>query len=115
MTNILRGLIAGLACVAFGVTAYAGGPFGIICVGAWQMAISRVRPRKTARRFGRRDQRPGAPEGTKKFKEKDIATIRASAVTSGGQVVAIGYPLHGLLTSDLTVTHRNHQLLGGAA
>src|SRR5262249_58217041 len=30
--------------------------------------------------------------------------IRASAVTSGDQVVAIGYPLHGLLTSDLTVT-----------
>jgi len=25
-------------------------------------------------------------------------------VTSGDQVVAIGYPLHGLLTSDLTVT-----------
>ncbi|HET8920279.1 MAG TPA: trypsin-like peptidase domain-containing protein [Xanthobacteraceae bacterium] len=43
-------------------------------------------------------------QGTKKFKEKDIATIRASAVTSGDQVVAIGYPLHGLLTSDLTVT-----------
>jgi S1-C subfamily serine protease len=31
-------------------------------------------------------------------------TIRASAVNSGDQVVAIGYPLHGLLTSDLTVT-----------
>jgi S1-C subfamily serine protease len=43
-------------------------------------------------------------QGTKKFKEKDIATIRASAVNSGDQVVAIGYPLHGLLTSDLTVT-----------
>ncbi len=43
-------------------------------------------------------------QGKKKFKEKDIATIRASAVNSGDQVVAIGYPLHGLLTSDLTVT-----------
>ncbi len=43
-------------------------------------------------------------QGTKKFKEKDIATIRASAVNSGDQVVAIGYPLHGILTSDLTVT-----------
>jgi S1-C subfamily serine protease len=43
-------------------------------------------------------------QGIKKFKEKDIATIRASAVNSGDQVVAIGYPLHGLLTSDLTVT-----------
>lgn len=43
-------------------------------------------------------------QGTKKFKEKDIATIRASAVNSGDQVVAIGYPLHGLLTSDMTVT-----------
>jgi S1-C subfamily serine protease len=43
-------------------------------------------------------------QGPKKFKEKDIATIRASAVNSGDQVVAIGYPLHGLLTSDLTVT-----------
>jgi S1-C subfamily serine protease len=43
-------------------------------------------------------------QGTKKFKEKDIATIRGGAVNSGDQVVAIGYPLHGLLTSDLTVT-----------
>jgi S1-C subfamily serine protease len=43
-------------------------------------------------------------QGPKKFKEKDLATIRASAVNSGDQVVAIGYPLHGLLTSDLTVT-----------
>jgi S1-C subfamily serine protease len=43
-------------------------------------------------------------QGPKKFKEKDIATIRATAVNSGDQVVAIGYPLHGLLTSDLTVT-----------
>ena len=43
-------------------------------------------------------------QGTKKFKEKDIATIRGSAVTSGDQVVAIGYPLHGLLTTDMTVT-----------
>ncbi|MFZ2081218.1 MAG: hypothetical protein WAV38_32145 [Xanthobacteraceae bacterium] len=31
-------------------------------------------------------------QGTKKFKEKDIATIRGSAVNSGDQVVAIGYP-----------------------
>ena len=43
-------------------------------------------------------------QGPKKFKERDIATIRVSAVNSGDQVVAIGYPLHGLLTSDLTVT-----------
>jgi S1-C subfamily serine protease len=43
-------------------------------------------------------------QGPKKFKEKDIATIRASAINSGDQVVAIGYLLHGLLTSDLTVT-----------
>jgi S1-C subfamily serine protease len=43
-------------------------------------------------------------QGPKKFKEKDIATIRASAINSGDQVVAIGYPLHGLLTPDLTVT-----------
>ncbi len=43
-------------------------------------------------------------QGTKKFKEKDIATIRATAVNSGDQVVAIGYPLHGFLTSDMTVT-----------
>jgi S1-C subfamily serine protease len=43
-------------------------------------------------------------QGPKKFKEKDIATIRGTAVNSGDQVVAIGYPLHGLLTSDLTVT-----------
>jgi S1-C subfamily serine protease len=33
-------------------------------------------------------------QGSKKFKEKDIATIRASAINSGDQVVAIGYPLH---------------------
>jgi S1-C subfamily serine protease len=35
---------------------------------------------------------------------KDPARIRASAVHSGDSVVAIGFPLHGLLTSDFTVT-----------
>ena len=34
----------------------------------------------------------------------DVAKIRATAVRSGDQVVAIGYPYHGLLTSDFTVT-----------
>ena len=34
----------------------------------------------------------------------DIAKIRATAVRSGDQVVAIGFPYHGLLTSDFTVT-----------
>jgi S1-C subfamily serine protease len=52
-------------------------------------------------------------QGTKKFKEKDIAAIRASAVNSGDQVVAIGYPLHGLLTSDMTVTTGIISSLGG--
>ena len=35
---------------------------------------------------------------------KDAATIKATAVRSGESVVAIGYPFHGLLTSDFTVT-----------
>jgi S1-C subfamily serine protease len=35
---------------------------------------------------------------------KDVATIRANAVHSGDAIVAIGFPLHGLLTSDFTVT-----------
>jgi S1-C subfamily serine protease len=35
---------------------------------------------------------------------KDIATIRDKAVHSGDSVVAIGYPFHGMLTSDFTVT-----------
>jgi S1-C subfamily serine protease len=35
---------------------------------------------------------------------KDVATIKATAVHSGDSVVAIGYPFHGLLTSDFTVT-----------
>jgi S1-C subfamily serine protease len=35
---------------------------------------------------------------------KEVATIKASAVHSGESVVAIGYPFHGLLTSDFTVT-----------
>jgi S1-C subfamily serine protease len=34
----------------------------------------------------------------------DVAKIRATAVRSGDQVVAIGFPYHGLLTSDFTVT-----------
>jgi S1-C subfamily serine protease len=34
----------------------------------------------------------------------DVARIRATAVRSGDAVVAIGYPFHGLLTSDFTVT-----------
>ena len=35
---------------------------------------------------------------------KDYAKLRDRAVHSGDSVVAIGYPFHGLLTSDFTVT-----------
>jgi S1-C subfamily serine protease len=35
---------------------------------------------------------------------KEFATIRAKPIYPGESVVAIGYPFHGLLTSDLTVT-----------
>ena len=35
---------------------------------------------------------------------KELATIRGSGVRSGDAVVAIGYPYHGLLSSDFTVT-----------
>jgi S1-C subfamily serine protease len=35
---------------------------------------------------------------------KEAASIKASAAHSGEAVVAIGYPFHGLLTSDFTVT-----------
>ena len=35
---------------------------------------------------------------------KDAARIRDRAIQSGDSVVAIGYPFHGLLTSDFTVT-----------
>ena len=34
----------------------------------------------------------------------DVATIRGTAIHSGDSIIAIGYPLHGLLTSDFTVT-----------
>jgi len=35
---------------------------------------------------------------------KDVAAIRSTPVRSGDAIVAIGYPYHGLLTSDFTVT-----------
>jgi hypothetical protein len=35
---------------------------------------------------------------------RDVAVIKDKAVRSGDSVVAIGYPFHGLLTSDFTVT-----------
>ena len=35
---------------------------------------------------------------------KETATIRATPIRSGESVVAIGFPYHGLLTSDFTVT-----------
>jgi S1-C subfamily serine protease len=35
---------------------------------------------------------------------KEIAVIKDKAIHSGDSVVAIGYPFHGLLTSDFTVT-----------
>jgi S1-C subfamily serine protease len=35
---------------------------------------------------------------------KEVATIRDTAIHSGDSVVAIGYPFHGLLSSDFTVT-----------
>ena len=34
----------------------------------------------------------------------DVAVIRATAIYPGDAIIAIGYPLHGLLTSDFTVT-----------
>jgi S1-C subfamily serine protease len=44
---------------------------------------------------------------------KDIATIRDKPVHSGDSVVAIGYPFHGMLTSDFTVTTGIVSSLGG--
>src|SRR5204862_5022682 len=35
---------------------------------------------------------------------KEVAVIRDKAIHSGDSVVAIGYPFHGLLSSDFTVT-----------
>lgn len=35
---------------------------------------------------------------------KDVASIRDKAIHPGDSVIAIGYPFHGLLTSDFTVT-----------
>jgi S1-C subfamily serine protease len=35
---------------------------------------------------------------------KEVATIRSAAVRSGDSIIAIGFPFHGLLTSDFTVT-----------
>ena len=35
---------------------------------------------------------------------KDVAAIRDKAIRPGDSVMAIGYPFHGLLTSDFTVT-----------
>jgi len=42
------------------------------------------------------------PSSTATF--KDFARIRDRSIRSGDSVVAIGFPLHGLLTSDFTVT-----------
>ena len=39
-----------------------------------------------------------------KKKFKDVATVRDTPVRSGDAVIAIGFPFHGLLTSDFTVT-----------
>jgi S1-C subfamily serine protease len=41
-------------------------------------------------------------QASKTFKE--VAVIRGAAVHSGDAVIAIGYPYHGLLTSDFTVS-----------
>jgi S1-C subfamily serine protease len=41
-------------------------------------------------------------QGSGSFKE--AAAIKGTAVRSGESIVAIGYPFHGLLTSDFTVT-----------
>jgi S1-C subfamily serine protease len=35
---------------------------------------------------------------------KEPANLRAAAIRSGDAIIAIGYPFHGLLTSDFTVT-----------
>jgi S1-C subfamily serine protease len=44
---------------------------------------------------------------------KDVATIRDKPIHSGDSVIAIGYPYHGLLTSDFTVTTGIVSSLGG--
>jgi S1-C subfamily serine protease len=44
---------------------------------------------------------------------KDVATIRNKPIHSGDSVIAIGYPYHGLLTSDFTVTTGIVSSLGG--
>lgn len=44
---------------------------------------------------------------------KDMATIRDKPVHSGDGVVAIGFPFHGMLTSDFTVTTGIVSSLGG--
>jgi S1-C subfamily serine protease len=41
-------------------------------------------------------------QAPKSFKE--VAAIRGTGIRSGDSVIAIGYPYHGLLTSDFTVT-----------
>jgi S1-C subfamily serine protease len=41
-------------------------------------------------------------QAPKNFKE--IAAVRGTAIHSGDSIIAIGYPYHGLLTSDFTVT-----------
>ena len=45
---------------------------------------------------------------------KEFAEIRDRAIRSGDSVVAIGYPFHGLLTSDFTVTTGIVSSLSGA-
>jgi S1-C subfamily serine protease len=44
---------------------------------------------------------------------KDLVTIRDKPVHSGDSVVAIGFPFHGMLTSDFTVTTGIVSSLGG--
>jgi S1-C subfamily serine protease len=44
---------------------------------------------------------------------KDVVTIRDKPVHSGDSVVAIGFPFHGMLTSDFTVTTGIVSSLGG--
>jgi len=51
-----------------------------------------------------RDGIKGASRETRAIAFKDVATIREKAIHPGDSVVAIGYPFHGLLTSDFTVT-----------
>jgi hypothetical protein len=80
---------------------------GCVVVSAFAMLEDLLRPTSLAGLFGAASSVALATLGIAVYAPspfKEVATIRDKPIHPSDSIIAIGYPYHGLLTSDFTVT-----------